>query len=194
MSENRGLSPISEDDRRKMRLGVSSVFWELFSPKVLFITLPISIFLVIMSFAYRAYQQERLPFPYFQGKPEKIVGVAGLYQLPRGRLLVNVIKNNGDAIYLDCLPIQSVCDRFSAGERIGRVELTAFHIGRAAYWPDSLSIDGSLVLSSDTSLVAYEKYRNKEIAFYFVLIKIAFFLGAYSIGIYLKKRVSQSNS
>lgn len=88
MSENRGSSPISaEDNSRRMRLGVSSVFWELFSPKVLFITLPISIFLVVMGFAYRAYQQERLPFPYFQGTPEKIVGVAGLYQLPRGGFL-----------------------------------------------------------------------------------------------------------
>lgn len=171
-----------------MRLDVSSVFWELFGPKVLFFTLPISIFLVVIGLAYKAYQQERLPSPYFNGMPVKITGVAGLYQLPRGRLLVNVIKDDGDAIYIDCLPIQFLCDRFSAGEKIGRVELTAFHIGRAAYWPDSLSIGGNLVLSPETSFVAYEKYRNKEIAFYLVFIKIAVFLGIYSLVIYIKKR------
>ncbi len=187
MKEDREVLNITarnEDNNGTMSLRGSSVLRELFSKKALLIAVSTSVFLVFVAFVYRAHQQERLPTPYFQGTPEKLAGVAELHQLPRGRVLVRVIDDGEHAMYFDCLPIRSVCDGFSPGERLGRVELTAFRIDGSVYWPHSLSIDGRLVLPSDRSLVAYDEYRNREIDFYLVLMKIALFLGAYAAAIY----------
>lgn len=171
-------------------LSVPLVLKGIFSNKILFVTLPLAVLFGIFGLFFKLYQESILPTPYFSSTPKEISGSAQLWIPPRsGVQYVMVFGDDKQKMLFDCFPIRKICDQYAVGQGIGQVEAFVHHIKAEAYWPDSIWLDGKLVLSSESSLAAYREYRDYSISAFLIAEKISFLLLAYSIAIFVKERI-----
>ncbi|MCL4679892.1 MAG: hypothetical protein KJZ92_01365 [Rhodocyclaceae bacterium] len=171
-------------------LSVPFVLKDLFSNKILFVTVPLAVFCGVFGLFFKLYQESILPTPYFSSTPTKVRGSAQLWIPPRsGVQYVMVFGEDKRKMLFDCFPIQRICDQYAFGQEIGNVEAHVHHIKAEAYWPDSVWLDGKLVLTSESSFTAYQEYRDYSMSAFLIAEKISLLLLAYSIAIFVKERI-----
>lgn len=131
-----------------------------------YLAFPLSLAIILFGVFYMVNIKKSMPDNLFQAVAlREITGKAYLWQPPRfGSPRVKVQVLNGGEIFFDCFPIKKTCESFSVGDEIGDATILAFHLSMSSYWPKTMAINNTEILSSNKSATAYAEFREFKIS------------------------------